>query len=180
MHVWIDDERGHRKDDASKEKDQVYVELGRNLIGNNQEVPGTSRTSDADGWNRGVILGSSQNLARTLMEAPANFLTPTQFCAEAEREMSGLPVTLTVRDQAWAEQMKMGSFLSVARGSAEPPKFLEMKYVNGGDSDPVILVGKGVTFDTGGISIKPSAKASSTLLYKEICFSFGVILLKIH
>merc|ERR1719461_2544640 len=55
--------------------------------------------------------------------------------------------------------MKMGSFLSVARGSHEPAKFLEMHY-NSGDSDspPVVLVGKGVTFDTGGISIKPSAK----------------------
>ena len=73
--------------------------------------------------------------------------------------MSGLPVSLTVRDAAWAENMKMGSFLSVARGSHEPAKFLEMHYNNDSDgSDPVILVGKGVTFDTGGISIKPSAK----------------------
>ena len=53
----------------------------------------------------------------------------------------------------------MGSFLSVARGCHEPAKFLEMHYNNDSDgSDPVILVGKGVTFDTGGISIKPSAK----------------------
>ena len=66
---------------------------------------------------------------------------------------------LVVRDAEWAEQMKMGSFLSVARGSHEPAKFLEMHYNNGDtDSPPVVLVGKGVTFDTGGISIKPSAK----------------------
>jgi len=118
-----------------------------------------SKDSNIEGWNRGVILGSSQNVARNLMEAPANFLTPTQFCLEAERELSGLPVSLTVRDAAWAENMKMGSFLSVARGSHEPAKFLEMHYNNDSDgSDPVILVGKGVTFDTGGISIKPSAK----------------------
>merc|ERR1719309_1781036 len=54
--------------------------------------------------------------------------------------------------------MGMGSFLSVSRGSIEPAKFLEMRYNGGGDSKPVVLVGKGVTFDTGGISIKPSAK----------------------
>merc|ERR1719500_1384977 len=113
---------------------------------------------DSEGWKAGLVLGNSQNLARKLMEAPANFLTPTQFCLEAEREMTGLPVNITVRDEAWAEQMKMGSFLSVSRGSAEPARFLEMQYTNGGDSAPVILVGKGVTFDTGGISIKPSAK----------------------
>ena len=126
-----------------------------------KEFPELSLTRDHSSqaaWDRGMILGSCQNVARHLMEAPANHLTPTQFCHEAEQQMSGLPVTLTVRDAAWAEDMKMGSFLSVARGSHEPARFLEMRYTNGGDTDPVILVGKGVTFDTGGISIKPSAK----------------------
>lgn len=111
-----------------------------------------------DDWERGKVLGGAQNLARRLMEAPANFLTPTQFCEEAVKEMSGLPVELEVRDRQWAEGKGMGSFLSVAAGSAEPPKFLEMRYNRGGDTDPVVLVGKGVTFDTGGISIKPSNK----------------------
>jgi len=110
------------------------------------------------GWKAGLVLGNSQNLARKLMEAPANFLTPTQFCLEAEREMAGLPVELVVREEAWAKDQGMGSFLSVSRGSIEPAKFLEMKYSAGGNSEPVVLVGKGVTFDTGGISIKPSAK----------------------
>jgi len=127
-----------------------------------KDFPSLQLYSESEGaeasWSRGVTLGSCQNLARHLMEAPANFLTPSQFCVEAEREMAGLPVNITVRDEAWAEQMKMGSFLSVSRGSAEPARFLEMQYTNGGESAPVILVGKGVTFDTGGISIKPSAK----------------------
>ena len=113
---------------------------------------------DSVGWENGLVLGNSQNLARQLMEAPANFLTPTQFCLEAEREMAGLPVELLVREEEWAKEMGMGSFLSVSRGSIEPAKFLEMKYSAGGDSKPVVLVGKGVTFDTGGISIKPSGK----------------------
>merc|ERR1719278_439548 len=87
------------------------------------------------------------------MEAPANYLTPSQFCAEVETELAGLPVSVVARDEG------MGSFLSVSRGSAEPPKFLELHY-NGAEaeSQPVVLVGKGVTFDTGGISLKPPAK----------------------
>lgn len=109
-------------------------------------------------WGNGIILGSCQNLARTLMEAPANFLTPSQFCLEVQREMEGLPVEIIVRDEEWAKQKSMGSFLSVSRGSHEPAKFLELHYRGGGDAQPVVLVGKGVTFDTGGISIKPSAK----------------------
>jgi len=113
---------------------------------------------DSVGWEKGIIYGSSQNLARWLMESPANFLTPTQFCIETEKEMAGLPVQMVVRDEAWAKEQGMGSFLSVSRGSIEPAKFLEMTYNGGGDSKPVVLVGKGVTFDTGGISIKPSAK----------------------
>jgi len=113
---------------------------------------------DVEGWNSGVLLGNSQNLARELMEAPANYLTPTQFCVKVEKELSGLPVEVVVREEEWAREMGMGSFLSVSRGSIEPAKFLEMRYNGGGDTKPVVLVGKGVTFDTGGISIKPSAK----------------------
>ena len=62
----------------------------------------------AEAWSRGVTLGSSQNIAHRLMEAPANLMTPVQVCDEAESEMTGLPVKITVRDEAWAEQMKMG------------------------------------------------------------------------
>lgn len=62
----------------------------------------------------------------------------------AEKELAGLnKLTFTVRDQAWAESMKMGSFLSVSRGSAEPPKFLEVAYKGASnDQSPVVLVGE--------------------------------------
>lgn len=120
---------------------------------------GEGAARDGEGWARGLVLGRAQNLARELMEAPANFLTPSQFCAEAEQALAGLPVEIVVRDQAWAEQQSMGSFLSVARGAAEPLRFLQLTYRGGEEgSPPVVLVGKGVTFDTGGISLKPSAK----------------------
>jgi len=112
-----------------------------------------------DAWTSGIRLGNAQNFARELMECPANHLTPTLFVEEAVRQLRDLPIEVIVRDEDWARGLGMGSFLSVARGSAEPPKFLEMNYRAGDKAEePIVLVGKGVTFDTGGISIKPSAK----------------------
>jgi len=120
---------------------------------------GEGAQTDGAGWNRGVQLATAQNFARTLMETPANHLTPTLFCEKANQALASLPVSITVRDRDWAKNQGMGSFLSVAAGSAEPLRFLEMRYMGGPEgSPPVVLVGKGVTFDTGGISIKPSAK----------------------
>ncbi|GFO37818.1 leucine aminopeptidase-like protein [Plakobranchus ocellatus] len=110
-------------------------------------------------WTRGEILAKAQNFARYLMESPANKMTPTIFSEKVKENLSQLPkCTVIIRDQAWAQSMKMGSFLSVAKGSNEEPKFLEIDYLGGEKDDaPVIFVGKGVTFDSGGISIKPSA-----------------------
>ena len=110
-------------------------------------------------WVEGVTAGEAQNLARGLMEAPANYMTPSKFAEEVGGVMAGHGVEVDVRGEAWAQEMGMGAFLSVAAGSHEPPVFLEMRY-NGGPrgQPPVVMVGKGVTFDTGGISIKPAAK----------------------
>ncbi|GLV41751.1 Sperm-Leucylaminopeptidase 7 [Carabus blaptoides fortunei] len=108
-------------------------------------------------WNRGLIKAASQNLARRLMETPANKMTPTIFANTAKEHLSKHGVQVEIRDQSWAESMKMGGFLSVTRGTLEPPKFLEMHYTGSKDgSKPIVLVGKGVTFDSGGISLKPS------------------------
>lgn len=112
-----------------------------------------------EGWEVGVTGGEAQNLARMLMEAPANHMTPTRFVEVVSGVVEPLGVEVRAREKAWAAEMGMGAFLSVAAGSHQPPMFLEMAY-NGGPKDqpPVVMVGKGVTFDTGGISIKPSAK----------------------
>ncbi|KAF9188074.1 bleomycin hydrolase [Haplosporangium sp. Z 767] len=114
-------------------------------------------------FENGLVHAKAQNLARSLMETPSNYMTPTLFTERFTKEIEALgldssKIKVTVRDQAWAEEMKMGAFLSVARGSDEPLRFLEIQY-NGGKADekPLALVGKGVTFDSGGISIKPSA-----------------------
>ncbi|KZT63339.1 hypothetical protein DAEQUDRAFT_680563 [Daedalea quercina L-15889] len=114
---------------------------------------------DAKAWDEGVVYARAQNLARTLSELPGNMMTPTAFTERIKAEFAGLSnVEIFVRDQAWASEKGMRTFLSVAKGSSEPCKFLEIHY-KGATSDvqPLMFVGKGVTFDTGGISIKPAA-----------------------
>jgi len=106
-------------------------------------------------WIRGKVLAESQNFSRRLMEAPSNHMTPSIFAEEVTRRLDGL-CQVTARDQKWAESEKMGAFLAVSQGSHEPLRFLEIDYQGGSPSaSPLALVGKGVTFDTGGISLKP-------------------------
>ncbi|KAF9225161.1 hypothetical protein BS17DRAFT_778229 [Gyrodon lividus] len=111
-------------------------------------------------WERGVVYAKAQNLARTLMELPANFMTPTAFTERAKEELKGLAnVEVIVRDEAWATEKGMRTFLSVTKGTSEPAKFLEIHYKGAPDphARPIAFVGKGITFDSGGISLKPSA-----------------------
>jgi len=108
-------------------------------------------------WKCGENKAKGQNFARTLMETPANHLTPKIFAKEVKNELSALSVEVIPRDLNWIREEKMGAFLSVSQGSAEEPVFMEMSWNNASpDTEPIVLVGKGVTFDTGGISIKPS------------------------
>lgn len=105
-----------------------------------------------------MVQAEAQNLARRLADTPANHMTPTRFVEETKTVLERVNVTVTEYDKAWAEKEKMEAFLAVSKGSAEPPKFLELKYSCGKQGDaPFVLVGKGVTFDSGGISLKPGA-----------------------
>lgn len=122
------------------------------------QIHGSSSTEE---WLKGVIYAEGQNLARYLMEAPANHLTPTKFVEVVEERLRAVNsnVKVHIRPQSWIEEQEMGAFLSVSKGSDEPPIFLEIHY-NGSSSakdSPLVLVGKGVTFDSGGISLKPSS-----------------------
>lgn len=118
-------------------------------------VPQSSQTNE---WKLGQSLAENQNWARTLANTPANHMTPIQFAENVEKNMDR-NVKVQAHNKAWIEGQKMGSFLSVSRGSIEPPVFLELTYNGAGDnSQPIALVGKGITFDSGGISLKPSAK----------------------
>ncbi|KAJ3540499.1 hypothetical protein NMY22_g4275 [Coprinellus aureogranulatus] len=111
-------------------------------------------------WDRGVVYAQAQNLARTLMEYPANMMTPTIFTERVKKEFEGVAnVEIIVRDEKWAEEKGMNTFLSVTHGTSEPAKFLEIHYKGAADKNaqPLAFVGKGITFDSGGISLKPGA-----------------------
>ncbi|KAJ2781932.1 hypothetical protein H4R18_002573 [Coemansia javaensis] len=115
----------------------------------------------SDAWATGRVYAAAQNLARELTATPANHMTPTEFARRAEAELAGLAgVQVRVHDRAWAEAQRMGGLLTVARGSDEPLRFVEIVYRGRAEPGPaadadLALVGKGITFDTGGYNLKP-------------------------
>src|ERR1700726_4321194 len=119
-----------------------------------------SSRSDADrGLERGRLIGESQNFARELGNEPANRLTPRMLAERAEAMAKAAGLSVEVLDEKKIADLKMGALLSVAQGSVEPPRMIIITYtpkkLNPGA--PVLgLVGKAITFDTGGISIKPA------------------------
>jgi leucyl aminopeptidase len=121
-------------------------------------APGAQSSVVEAAARRGQILGESCNIARGLANEPSNVLTPTELAlrAVAIAESSGLRVE--VLDEHEIERLGMGLLLGVARGSAEPPRLIVLTHEPAGAPvKPVLgLVGKGITFDTGGISIKPA------------------------
>jgi len=108
------------------------------------------------GVERGVALAEAANFARDLANEPSNVLTPTELANRASAWAKDAGLECEVFDKSWMEQQKMGALLGVAQGSEQPPKFIVIRY-KGGGSMHLALVGKGITFDTGGISIKPAA-----------------------
>ena len=107
---------------------------------------------------RGRILGESSNVARELSNEPSNVLTPAIFAERAAEICGAAGVAVEILGEPEIEELGMGLLLGVARGSAEPPRVIVMRHrPAGAPSTPVLgLVGKGITFDTGGISIKPA------------------------
>ncbi len=124
------------------------------------------RTSAAEeGAKRGQVIGEAVNFARHLANAPGNVLTPEKLAAAATREGAEAGYSLDVLDRARMAALGMGALLGVSEGSEQPPMTIVMTYKGrGGDGVDLALIGKGVTFDTGGISIKP---ASDMHLMKE-------------
>ena len=108
----------------------------------------------------GVIIGESQNFARSLVNEPGNKLTPTLLGQRAALMAAEVGLGWEVHSTEKLLELKMGAFWSVSQGSAEPPALIVLRYEPQGLSDgPILgLVGKGITFDSGGISIKPSDK----------------------
>jgi leucyl aminopeptidase len=108
--------------------------------------------------NEATIIGESQNFTRDLVNEPSNRMTPTILADRAKKMSQEVGLKCEVYGPDKIKEMKMGAFWSVAQGSDEPPALIVMKYEPAGaPTKPVLgLVGKGITFDTGGISIKPA------------------------
>jgi len=113
-------------------------------------------TGEVEAGHRvGAAIGAGQTFTRGLQVLPGNVCTPSFLGRTAEELAQRHGFAVTVLDKAAIVREKMGALLSIAQGSAEEPRFIALEY-KGSDDKPVVLVGKGVTFDTGGISIKPA------------------------
>jgi leucyl aminopeptidase len=103
-----------------------------------------------------AAIADGMDLTKTLGNLPANVCTPTYLANTAREIASECGMAVEVLDRKQIQALKMCSFLSVTNGTPEPPKFIVIKHMGGKPKDaPVVLVGKGITFDTGGISLKP-------------------------
>ena len=111
------------------------------------------------GLAQGVAIAQGMDLTRELGNLPANVCTPSYLAQQAQKLARECKLKCEVLDRARMEKLGMGSLLSVARGSHQPPHFIVLQYQGGkAKAKPIVLVGKGITFDTGGISLKPGAE----------------------
>jgi leucyl aminopeptidase len=113
----------------------------------------------AQGLKRGAAIVAGVTLAREVANRPGNHCTPTMLGEQAEELARTMKLKVEVLGRKEVEKLGMGSFLAVSQGSDEPPRFIVLRYNGAPESEaPVVLVGKGITFDTGGISIKPAGE----------------------
>ncbi len=148
------DEDGHRPINAT-----LIVDLDRKHI---KQVESEARA-----------LRSGIRTVRDLGNAPANLVTPTRLAERAEEIARAVGVKCTVFGRKEIERMKMGGLLAVNRGSAEEPRFIVLEYAPRKARKHVALVGKGITFDSGGISIKPAEKMEEMKF--DMCGAAAVI-----
>jgi len=104
----------------------------------------------------GAAVAAGHQLTRYLQMLPGNVCTPSYLAERAKDLAKTHGLRVTTLDRAAMKSEGMGALLAVAQGSAEEPRFIVLEYQGGGDRPPIVLVGKGVTFDSGGISIKPA------------------------
>ncbi|MGQ0558218.1 MAG: leucyl aminopeptidase [Sphingosinicella sp.] len=139
-------------------RDVYRTRLGRKQKPTLQEVVivGAGKgTSEA--WTRREAVLAGLDLTRTLVSDPPNILYPETFIERCREAMLGLAVDFEVLDEKAMRKLGMGALLGVGQGSIRPPRLLAMRWSGGSASaKPVALIGKGITFDTGGISIKPA------------------------
>jgi leucyl aminopeptidase len=144
----------YKPDEMKSRKDKISRPLRRLAI----NVDGSATAAATRALADGQAVAAGVELARVLGDLPANVCTPAYLASQARdlgKQYKKLRVS--VMEEAAMKKLGMGALLSVSRGSEEPAKLITLEYSGGSEGDrPVVLVGKGVTFDSGGISIKPA------------------------
>ena len=155
--------------------ESLYEIVGTNFEMANFEFR-TYKTKPKEGWNeveeillcdkatpamrtgltRGQTIGQEVNACRELANTPAGDITPKLLAKAAKDAVKGLPVTVTTLGKAQLEKLGMGLLLGVGSGSSHEPTFTVMQY-KGGKGAPIVIAGKGITFDSGGLNLKPSS-----------------------
>lgn len=150
---------------AKKEKDDIQINI-ISKFGKDKAI--------VQAFHEGTVLASCANFAKRLGDMPGNLMTPTILANETVQAAKGSKLKVTIWDKKRIEKEKMGGLLGVARGSAEEPRFIIMEYTGAAKTKkPIAFVGKGLTFDTGGISIKPSGKMED--MKYDMCGGAAVI-----
>jgi leucyl aminopeptidase len=122
------------------------------------EFDGQKLVEIETGMRAAEAISAGASVARDLVNMPPNVATPSRMAAVAKEICDANGLNLIVGGREWAAERGMGAFLAVAKGAGEPPKFIIMEHnADRAELDTIVLVGKGITFDTGGISIKPTA-----------------------
>jgi leucyl aminopeptidase len=142
--------------DKYRTKDKEQRELQQVAV----VIEGGDKKALQQGAERGRIIGEAVNFTRDLANEPGGYLTPTVLAERAQKAAKKFGLSIDVLDQRQMEKLGMGSLLGVSRGSDEPPKLIVMKYEprkagRRKQNGLLALVGKGITFDSGGISLKP-------------------------
>ena len=133
-----------QKKTAEKEVKELFICLSSN-----------KSSSCEQAVKEGAILAESTNFAKRLANYPGNLMTPSILAKEIQQKTKNTKIKTTVWDKKRIQKEKMGGLLGVSLGSPEEPRFIIMEY-KGSNKKPVVLVGKGLTFDSGGISLKPA------------------------
>ena len=142
----LEPDKYHTSDKTESHLDQMIL-----------ATDGNELDATKSGIERGRIIAEATNFGREVINEPSNVMTPTEMANKAAEVAKAYGLTLDVLDEDQMRELGMGSLLGVAQGSAEPAKLIVLSYKAKPKSDETVaIVGKGVTFDTGGISIKPA------------------------
>ncbi len=117
-----------------------------------------SENLDTGNVNKGIAIAKGMGLTRKLGDLPSNICTPSYLAETAKSMANQYNLNCEVLEEKDMQSLGMNSLLSVSKGSSEAGKLISLSYNNAGKNQPIVLVGKGVTFDSGGISLKPGAK----------------------